>query len=202
MPPVPSPIAWTTIEDAIYDWIFAATGLATIWGEQDSPQPVYPYASLRVIAGPTKVAGQDEERITYDGGQPLGQEIGIEVAGLREMTVSIQVHARESDALSTNHPRDMMTRAQSSLGLPSVLSALHVAGLSVIEEGAVQNVSEAIEDTWISRAMMDVRFGLAASIMERTGYIKDVEVDPLYKKPDGTTAVDADLHKKFTVLGP
>lgn len=201
MPPIPSPIPWQTVEDALYDWFNGVTGLATIWSEQDAPQPPYPYASINVIAGPTKVAGQDEQRITYDGGQPAGQEVGIEVAGLREMTLSCQIHVRQQDATPANHARDLMSRAQSSLGLPSVLSALQVAGLSVIEEGPVQNVSQVIEDTWIARAMMDVRFGLASSVEERTGYIAEVEADPLYKKPDGTTAVDPELHQKFTV-GP
>lgn len=202
MPPVPSPIAWQTVEDALYDWINGVTGLAAIWAEQDAPQPPYPYASINITAGPTKVAGQDEQRITYDGGQPLGQEIGIEVAGLRELTLSCQIHVRQLDATPSSHARDLMTRAQSSLGLPSVIAALAVAGLSVIEEGPVQNVSEVVEDTWISRAMMDVRFGLAASVEERTGYIKDVEMDPLYKKPDGATDVDVDLHEKITIVGP
>jgi len=199
MPPVASPIAWTTIEDALYDWLAAATGLTTIWAEQDSPQPAYPYAVLEITSGPTKVGGQDEQRQTYDGGQSLGQEIGIEVCGLREITLSVQVFAKEADALPTNHPRDMLSRAQSSLGLPSVLQALKVAGLSVIEEMPVQDMSEAIEDTWITRAAMDVRLGLAASVTERTGYISTVEVDLDIKKPDGTTSVDAALRTTFTI---
>jgi len=200
--PAPSPIAWDDVEDAIYDWFVAATGLATIWSEQDAPQPPYPYASLNITSGPTKVAGLDETRTTYDVGQLLGQEIGIETAGLREITLSCQIHARQLDATPANHPRNLMSRAQSSLGMESFLSGLRVAGLSVIEEGPVQNVSEVVEDTWITRAMMDVRFGLAASVEERVGYIKDTEVKPILKKPDGTTMVDDDLLEKFTVVGP
>jgi hypothetical protein len=203
--PVASPIAWTTIHDALHDWLSGALGIATIWAEQDAEQPPYPFAVLNIVAGPTKVAGQDEQRITFDGGQPAGEEVGIEVAGLREITVSCQVLAAASSTTAPQDQsrvaRDLLSRAQSSLVLPTVIEALRVAGLAVIEEGAVQNVSEVVEDSWIGRASMDVRFWVAASIEERTGYIKDVEVEHTYDKPDGTE-VDADLRQTFIVEGP
>lgn len=199
---IASPIDWQTVENAIYDWLSSATGLTTVWGEQDSPQPSYPYASMRIISGPTRVAGLDEHRYSYDELQPLGEEIGIETCGPREMTLSVQIHAKQADVGPTDSPRNLMSRAQSSLATPSVLAALRIAGLSVVDEGQVLNANVVVEDTWIARAMMDVRFGLAASVVERTGYIATVGVEPKYYKPDGVTELDDDLQAPFDISIP
>lgn len=185
MPPAPSPITWSTVEDALHDWLSGATGLTTIWAQQDAPRPAYPFATLSIIAGPTRVGGVDEIRYTYDSGQPLGQEVEIEAAGLREITVSCQAFVAAGTSQTQNRvARDTMCKAQSSLGMPSVQAALRAAGLSVIEEGVVQNASAVDEDTWIGRASMDVRFRLAASVSERGPYVNQVlvssqlDVDP------------------------
>lgn len=170
------PIDWETVEDALHAWFSNATGLETIWRNQNAPQPPYPYASLSFIAGPTKLGGQDEQRSSTDLGQPQGQEVLVESVGLRTATLSCQVYAAKEDVLDpTKHARHLMSAAQSSLGLPSVIAKLSEAGLSIIEEGEVQNIDEVIENAFVSRANMDVRLGLASNVSERTGFIEQVK---------------------------
>ncbi len=107
----------------------------------------------------------------------LGHEALQIVAGLREMTVSCQVHVGKEDVADPeNHSRALMTAAQASLGLPSVLQGLRTAGLSVIDEGPVLTLDELVEDARISRAGMDVRFGLASNLEERTGLLETVAI--------------------------
>lgn len=172
---IDSPIAWTTVENAIYSWFYLSTSIPTVWAEQDSPKLAYPFATLKITSRSIKTDGQDEQRWTYDPLQPIGQEVGIEVCGQRELVVSTQIHA-----LAQQAPGDFMSRAQIALGLPSYLAALDAAGLAVVGEGPVQTVSAKLDDTWITRAMMDVRFRLAASVVERTGYIAEVVFEPSF----------------------
>ena len=196
--PVSSPIAWTTVENALYTWLNGSTGLTVIWADQDAPQPAYPYATLKIISGPTRVSQVDEVRQSYDAGQPSEQEVGLETGGPREMTVSVQVFARQSATTPTSHPRDMLSRAQAALGMASYQAALRTAGVAVIEAMAVQDVSLNVDDSWSARAVMNVRFRLSSSVAERVGYIATVDVDPAYTRPDGS-AVDPQLHAPFTV---
>jgi len=62
----PTPIAWDTVENAIKAWMATSTGLTSIWRDQSGSQPDRPYASLLVIAGPTRIHGLDELRYTTD----------------------------------------------------------------------------------------------------------------------------------------
>lgn len=50
-------VAWATIENALYTWIVNATGLATIWEQQNAPRPAAPYISLHVTE--VRPLGQD-----------------------------------------------------------------------------------------------------------------------------------------------
>ena len=163
-------------EDAIQGWFSAATGLTTIWRNQNAPQPPYPYAGLAIIAGPIKLGGKDEQRSSTALGQPPGQDVLVESVGLRTMTVSCRIYTAKEDVLDpARHARHLMSVAQSSLGRPSVIAAFSDAGLSIIEEGDVQNIDEVIEDAFLSRANMEVRFGLASNVSERTGFIEKVK---------------------------
>lgn len=118
----------------------------------------------------------DNAQLSY-ANNDTGHEVGIEVVGLREITVSCQIFVARPDSLDpTKHALHFMSIAQSSLGLPAYLTALSTAGLAVIEEGAILDIAEVVGDSFISRASMDVRFGLAASAVERTGYIETVKI--------------------------
>jgi hypothetical protein len=198
--PVSSPIEWTDVQDAIYQWCSGATGLPFIWEDQDAPQPAYPYGSMRLTSGPRRVAGADEVRVTYDGGQDLGHEIGLEVGGLREITVTVQAHVNQRDSGPDDDATNFVTRLQSSLALPSVQELLRDAGLAVVEEGPVLNLGRVLDDTWVARAAMDVRLGLASNLVERTGYVATVAIEPDVTDVDGSP-VDADVQKPFEVGG-
>lgn len=182
---VSSPIDWPTVRKAIHDWFSGSTGLTSIWEDQEAPRPAFPYGSMKVISGPTKLFGADEHRYTYDGNQQAGEEIGIEVAGLRQMTVTVQAFLPRLGAAGDAGAEDDLSRAQVALGMPSYLASLQAAGLSVIEEMAPRNLSGIDSGTWIAKAAMDIRFGLAASVTERTGYVETVGLEPTYRGPDG-----------------
>jgi hypothetical protein len=182
---VQQPIAWETVELAIHDWMAEATELETIWRNQSTPRPEYPYATLLIIAGPVRRGGRDEVRTETLSGQPQGEEVAVTTCGLREFTVSCQIYVAKPDHVNPEaHARSLMTAAQSNLGQLSTLARLRAAGLSVVEEGPVQNIDEVLEDAYVSRSNMDVRFYAAANVVERTGYIENAALESTSLKID------------------
>lgn len=175
------PIDRQVVEDAIFDWFTGRTGLTTIWTDQKKTQPPYPYATLKIIAGPIKEGGADETRATTDLTQPAGQEVQLHVTGPRVFTLSCQAFvgdpAGSTPAADALH---FMSLAQSSLGLQSVLDALDAAGVAVVSEGEVTDLSEFINDDAISRASLDPRFRVSSDLSERTGYIDKTEVSSTF----------------------
>jgi hypothetical protein len=58
-------IDWSALYDAIYAWVFGATGITTRWADQDEPRPDFPYILLDIIAT-SKEGGIDEVSRTVD----------------------------------------------------------------------------------------------------------------------------------------
>jgi hypothetical protein len=59
---IEAPIDMVTFTDAVYAWFNGSTGLTTIWSDQASPIPDYPYGSLKIISGPVPVSSMVEQR--------------------------------------------------------------------------------------------------------------------------------------------
>lgn len=176
--PFTAPINWLTVEDAIYDWFTAATGLPrVIWSRYHVPQLSYPYGALQIIAGPTVVAGSDEIRNVTNLAAPTGQEIQQIICGMREVTVSCQVLQSAPGSQSPGSSAGYyLSLAQSSLSATSVLEIFRGKGISIISQGNAVQFDEPVEDAWIQRAALDVRFGIAANTYEYAGYIDKIEV--------------------------
>ena len=156
------------IEDVLHAWLKAATGVTCIWAEQSGPQPKPPYCTLR-IDGPRRLGGADELRQDGDG-----DDVRQLAVGQRELTVECQAFTSRTTGSAT--ARELLTKAQVQLSLPSVHERFSEVGLSVIDEGDVQNVSTVLETKWQGRAALDVRIGCADSAEERVGSIESVEL--------------------------
>lgn len=175
------PIDWEDVENALHRWFSDSTDLScVIWGNQDAPQPPYPYGVITIIAGPTKVGGIDETRQEPVADPlPAAPAFPIELlkVGPREITLSCQINVGPPDDQSpANNSRSMMSAAQAALGLPSFTDPLREAGLAVIEELPIGEFNIQIADIWVSRSQMDVRFGLTSSVREESPIIETVEI--------------------------
>jgi hypothetical protein len=173
------PIDWATIEGALYDWLVSAVVENAIWEDQNVPQPDYPYASMKVIAGPVKEAGKDELRSSTLTGQPAGEEVELLSTSPVVMTLSISFHADPAaGALEpATRARSLAMKAQASLGKLSVIRMLDDAGLAIVREEGVTDTSLVINGEWLSRATLDVRFRTATQMTERTGYMDKVQLE-------------------------
>jgi len=174
---VNAPIDMEAFQDAIQAWFADVTGLESIWRNQSAPQPEYPFAGLAILSGPEPSAPQWEQRFDTDLSRPEGEEVRISVCVPCRFTISCQTYVNMPDARNPElNAAAYMIRAQSSLSLPSVLASLHAAGISVERPGTVQNLDEVIEDSFVSRAAMDVVLGATLNLEELTGYVNKVKV--------------------------
>lgn len=176
------PIDWDFIEKKLIEWVVLILPQLidkVIYADQDIPQPGYPYASLKRIAGPTREGGVDEQRTVTDLAQDQGQEIQIQTIGPREFTLNIQIHHKRPAAGPSRDAVAMAGRLEASLDQLRSREILTAGGLSVIESLPVLDISALENATWISRASLDVRFRTTSVMTERTGYIDKVQFTSL-----------------------
>ena len=166
-------LAWATLEDAIYTWFVAASGLSRVyWAEQNVPQRDETFAVLKIIAGPIQVGTADQVALTTNLAAP-GAEVVHTVHGDREMTLNCQVVSRT--ITSANTARDYLSKAQTGLFLPTRRAALQTAGWAPIDAGAITDLTALMGPDFHSRASMDVRFRIRDTATESTGYIATVD---------------------------
>ena len=83
----------------------------------------------------------------------------------------------------------MMSVMQMSLSQLSTQEIFCLAGLSVVEELAVVNLSQVVNTEFVSRAAMDVRMRVCFTCVERTGYIDTVEISSVPCDPPSPSDV-------------
>lgn len=175
---IDAPINMSDFEDAVHTWFVNATGLQTIWTNQSAPRPDYPYASLNVTAGPLPVSPIWELRDSTNLSRPAGQEIEFIGCVPCTFTISCQTYVVLDAANDPNYNAlDYMVRAHGALSLPSFLSALETAQISVVDRGQVGGLPEEIvNDAYVSRSNLDVTFGASLNAKEYAGYISQVQI--------------------------
>jgi hypothetical protein len=162
---------WHTIQDALLAWLSTGTGLRVFWADQNAPQIARPYATIKLIGGPVKVASLDEQQDVTNLANSAGQEIEQTIRGQREITASCQVFTDDTVSAAAY---TLLGAAVTALSLPSVRDSLSSVGLALIEPGAIQDISALFEAKWQSRAQVDVRFRFVDVAVEKTGYIATV----------------------------
>jgi hypothetical protein len=172
------PVDWETIDSGLYDWLVELLGVTVIWANQNVPQPDYPYLTLHrnsmVILG-----GVPEKRYTTDLGQPAGKEIEIEATSMLEFTLGIQAFV--DAGAGANDPMcnavALLNKARASLGMLSWQRTFQdTLGLAIVEPLAVIDVSEVVNDEWISRAALDIRLRTRSVMTEQTGFTDKVTI--------------------------
>lgn len=175
---IDAPIDMAAFQSAIYSWFIGATGLTTIWANQSAPAPDFPYGVLEIVAGPTPSAPHHELRYSTDLGRPAGEEIEVDAVVPCMFTVSCQAQVNMPDARDPSlNARQYISRAQSSLSLPSVSASLNAANIAYVDVPAITDLTRVIEDSFVSWTNMDVRFGTTLSLKDYIGYIDKVHFE-------------------------
>lgn len=139
-----------------------------VLGDDEAGNPGTPGLFTITITGPASWTNND-----------AGNEVEITATGSTAFTLNVQGFARNSatDYQATDpsrNPYAQLTTLRASLGLPSVQASLRAAGIAVIEELGITDLSEEVEDTFLGRASMDVRMRALSSLTEYIGFIAHV----------------------------
>lgn len=174
---VPPPVDWRLIEDTLQAWFAKSTSLPeVVWANQKLAQPAYPYGTLNIIAGPTRLAPSDEFRYVAEDLTETGEELEFVLTGTRQFTVSCQINVGPD---GYNDPdcngRALMGSAEASLELALHREAFRTANMAMVRVGPMQDLSLEVNGEWISRVQMDVEFATTSNVTERTTYIETLD---------------------------
>lgn len=173
-----TPIAWTTLENAIQAFFVAASGLTVIWGNQAGPRPAYPYGTVSIISGPTPVGIDELRTVAADPPVAIPDEGGVlSAVGNRDITVSFQVFGPAGSVAPTAHARSYAAAVVAAFELPLYGDALKLAGVAIREIIPINLPDRQVADSWQSRAAVDVRFGIVSEVSQPIHVIESVEVN-------------------------
>lgn len=169
----PQPIAWTQLEDALYEFFTRATGLVVQWEDQKAPRPRYPYGTLRKLTGPQPL-GMDEIRVeTVTGGLKPAKLIAC---GSREAVISFKVFGAPGSVDPQRHASAYAGVIVAALGLPVYRDVLTAGGLAVRQIMPLTLPDQQVADTFVSRAVVDVRVGLSSNFEQPIDTIEKVHI--------------------------
>ena len=176
------PIDWETVEAAVYQWLTEISSIVdnVIWEDQNVPQPNYPYASVKFTAQ-AKEGGRDEIRTDTDLiTRAAGEEIRMINTGPVGLTLPVSFH-HDPNTLTNASPvgetaMALAMKAQSSLGMQTVLDHFGRANVAIVRERGIQDTSVFVNGEWLSRATLDVAVRTHTTMTEYTGYINKVEL--------------------------
>lgn len=161
---------WEALEDALYAFVSAKLGIKTHWQHQRIPRPARPYATLRL--GSVVALGHDETSRAFDPDAKPGEELVLTTTGNRELTLTVNVY---SDVVTgSGTARERLSRLQTAIEAPLAIEALWASGISVVDRGAVLDLTELLETGFESRAALDVRLLVRDLVTESTTFIEHV----------------------------
>jgi hypothetical protein len=173
---IPNPTNWALVETTLYDWFSEQVDpLPVIWGNQDAPQPNYPFATITIIAGPTPVYEFDELRASE---ALVPEDVKLTATGQRKITVSLSIFVAPLGSLDPAvHARMIAQRVITSLAFYSIREVFRAANMSCIRQLGGLVTDSFIADTWIARAVVDLQFVIASESAETVGSIKTVRLE-------------------------
>ena len=161
------------IEDAIFDWVAAGSGITVDWAVQNTPRPTTPYISMRAIA--LVAGGLDWLDHDHDGGGAPGAKIIYKSRGTRRLTLSLQCFGGDATGLAA--PLAFLEAVRASRILPSNHDALAAAGVGIASIGPVLALEGSTNRAILEpRAVMEVGIHLASEITETGTFIEFVEI--------------------------
>lgn len=169
----------TTVEDAIWSWVVAASGLAAdrvIWADR-GPVPAELFFSLAL--GDILPVGQDSlDRDLVVDPAPGADELRYVVRGPRLVTLTIQCLPAQGDAeTGTGRCTALLGQVLTKRRLPSIAAGLSAAGIGFGPPAGARWVPGSFDGRFEPRAVVDVTIHLAEEISETAPTIRHVEIE-------------------------
>ncbi len=167
-------MSWADLEDATHKAVCLASGYGSdqvIWSFQNYNAPTLDY--VRLSFGGEMALGQDWIRITQDLARPVGQEMKLDVRGIREVALQIEVFT--SDVYGNASARRVAEQIRTKLRLDGVRHGLRKAGLSPFDSDMVQWIPDIPTANFRGRAIVTVRcYVPVRDCYEYVGYIATI----------------------------
>lgn len=167
---------WTAIEDALWDWVKAATGLADaniVWAQQGAPRVAPPFVTLRIDF--VRTLGRDGMQVIDNPGGDPGEEVLLTVRGQRLCQLTIQ--AVSTTALGASAAVAMLEQVIAASKLPSRVTALNDAKVGIADFDTVQSMDAVVGAGTEPRATVSCRFFTTAETSETGTYVESIEAD-------------------------
>jgi len=151
------------MQDAIHDFVIAATGLAVgkvIWSMPDADRPAPPYISLNVSSGPRSIGSPEVIHKAQDV---------FTFPFRKEFTLTVN-----SFAASGWHT--LIAAVMNALELPSKQALLTNAGIAIMRAEDPIDLSGLLETGFEGRGAVDIMLGYTTEIDDTTGEIQTVEI--------------------------
>lgn len=168
-------IDFATHQTAIETWVGDQLGIPVSWQAEQQLFQTKPRARLNIIS--VSDLGVDQVRWAYDSEAVAGEELVPAVTGLRNLTLSVLVESRSQTA--SGAARYYLEKLRTSIRKPSVMDALHTAGLALQTIESIQVLDEEIDGRLESRASLDFLFGVAVEESDATeagAYVESADV--------------------------
>jgi len=167
---------WVTLQAAMVAWVRNASGLVTIWADQNGPRPDAPYMLLTELTH-TGI-GIDWYDVKDTVSPAPGEEVTFTLRGVREMVLNIQCFG--GAAQGDLSPRAYLETVRAKSRLPSIRTPLRTANIGVLTFGSILSVSAPLDVTvYEPRASLDVTLSLAQELTETGTSIDSVEIGNL-----------------------
>lgn len=161
----------TPIEDAIFAWVVAGSGLAAsqvIWAESRGPIPTGTYISLRLLT--TKQISSD-----WLVSREVAGQIVHHVRGTRHPTLEMTCFA--GGHTGSTRAQQVLQRVLTSIKLPTVAAILRAGDVGIGTRGQVRTVQGVRSAMFDPRAIVEVGLHLVTDISEPGSSIDTVEVE-------------------------
>lgn len=162
---MPSDAIDATKQDAIFDFIVDATGLAegkVIWAMPDIERPAVPYVTMNISSGPRKTGAAE---VRYEGTQDT-----FKYPMRKEITLTINSYS-QSGWLAT------LGSIVDALELPTKQEILRDAGLAIITSEDPIDISALLNDEHEGRGVVDIKLAYCDIINDESGEIESVKFD-------------------------
>lgn len=170
-------VDWSDAEAALVSWVSGSiSSPVVIWAHQKNPFVVDPpvvvlaFESIRAIDREDAVESFNEDA-------DFDEEIETETRCFWECRLSVEIRTANSNVTGDSSPHALATGLLNSLRQESVHSALQAAGLSFIDETAIELAPELFKNTWQPRALFTARFNAMTTATEGIGYIATVRLN-------------------------
>lgn len=166
-------IPWATVEDAFHAWVSSASGIETIWSQQNAARPDKPYVAIQVMS--IRRIGQDWQDVE-DAAVPVPDAtIDLKARGVRECLLQMQAFA--DSATGATMPLAVLESVVASAAHESNRVALNAAGIGIAAFTPIKAIDGVIGSAnFEPRAVVESRFFLASEVAETGTHIDTVEL--------------------------